>query len=173
VAVTRWSYEAILQAYEWGLINGMSPTRFDPAGSATRGQLATMLYRLSGSPKVTGSSTFTDLTMQYYRDPIAWAQQNGVINGVGQNRFAPETAVTRQDMITMLYRLSGEPETKGDLSGFQDADKVAGYAKKAVVWAVENDILKGSNDSKIMPRNNATREQVATFLVRYISYAGL
>ena len=132
-----------------------------------------MLYRLSGSPKVTGSSTFTDLTMQYYRDPIAWAQQNGVINGVGQNRFAPETAVTRQDMITMLYRLSGEPETKGDLSGFQDAGKVAVYAKKAVVWAVENDILKGSNDSKIMPLNNATREQVATFLVRYISYAGL
>lgn len=173
VAVTRWSYEAILQAYERGLINGMSPTRFDPAGIATRGQLATMLYRLSGSPEVTGSSTFTDLTMQYYRDPIAWAQQNGVINGVGKNRFAPETAVTRQDMITMLYRLSGEPETKGDLSGFKDADKVAGYAKKAVVWAVENDILKGSNDSKIMPRNNATREQVATFLVRYISYAGL
>lgn len=173
VAVTRWSYEAILQAYERGLINGMSPTRFDPAGIATRGQLATMLYRLSGSPEVTGSSTFTDLTMQYYRDPIAWAQQNGVINGVGHNRFAPESAVTRQDMITMLYRLSGEPETKGDLSGFKDADKVAGYAKKAVVWAVENDILKGSNDGKIMPLNNATREQVATFLVRYISYAGL
>lgn len=132
-----------------------------------------MLYRLSGSPEVTGSSTFTDLTMQYYRDPIAWAQQNGVINGVGHNRFAPESAVTRQDMITMLYRLSGEPETKGDLSGFKDADKVAGYAKKAVAWAVENDILKGSNDGKIMPLNNATREQVATFLVRYISYAGL
>ena len=111
--------------------------------------------------------------MQYYRDPIAWAQQNGIINGVGKNRFAPEAGVTRQDMITMLYRLSGEPVAKGDLSGFKDADKVAGYAKKAVAWAVENGILKGSNDGRIMPLSNATREQVATFLVRYISYAGL
>ncbi len=173
VAVTRWSYEAILEAYNRGLINGMTATQFKPKGTATRGQLATMIYRLSGSPAVTGSSTFTDLTKQYYRDAITWAQQNDIINGVGKNRFAPETGVTRQDMITMLYRLCGEPETKGDLSGFKDADKVAGYAKKAVAWAVENGILKGSDNGEIMPKNNATREQVATFLVRYISYAGL
>lgn len=172
VAVSRWSYVSILRAYELGLINGMSTTKFEPARTATRGQVATMLYRLSGSPAVSGPSTFTDLKMNYYRDAIAWAQQNDIIKGVGGTKFAPESAVTRQDLITMLYRLCGQPETAGDLSEFSDPDQVSGYAKKAVAWAVENGILKGDK-GKIMPKAKATREQVATFLVRYIDYAGL
>ncbi len=172
VAVSRWSYVPILRAYEYGLIKGMSATKFEPAGTATRGQVATMLYRLSGSPAVSSPSSFTDLKSDYYRDAIAWAQQNGVVKGVSSTQFAPESAVSRQDLLTMLYRLCGQPGTSGNLSGFSDPDQISGYARNAVAWAVENGILKG-DQGKIMPQATATREQVVAFLVRYIDYAGL
>ena len=172
VSVTRWSYQDILTAYKRGIVYGASASRFEPEGITTRGQLASMLYRLSGSPKVSGSSTFTDLTMDYYRDAITWAQQNNVIYGVGGTQFAPNQGVTREDLITMLYRLYGEPANKGTLSGFKDIDRVSNYAKKAVTWAVENGILAGDN-GRILPKSYATREQAVAILMRYARYAGL
>ena len=115
---------------------------------------------------------FRFLLPDYYRDAIAWAQQNGVVKGVSSTQFAPESAVSRQDLLTMLYRLCGQPGTSGNLSGFSDPDQISGYARNAVAWAVENGILKG-DQGKIMPQATATREQVVAFLVRYIDYAGL
>lgn len=169
VSLNRWSYGDILQAYQQGIINGTAPNRFSPDETTTRGQLVAMIYRLNGSPAVSGSSTFTDLTMDYYRDAITWAQQNNVVQGIGGTQFAPDQSMIRQDLLTMLYRLSGEPETAGSLSDFGDAAKVADYAQKAVAWAVENDILRGS-DGNILPESNATREQAVAILLRYIQY---
>lgn len=169
VSPNRWSYGDILQAYQQGIINGSDVNRFSPTGATTRGQLVSMIYRLNGSPSVSGSSTFTDLTMDYYRDAITWAQQNDVVQGIGGTLFAPNRPIIRQDLLTILYRLSGEPETAGSLSGFKDAASVSDYAQKAVAWAVENDILRGS-DGNIMPGSNATREQAVAILMRYIQY---
>ena len=171
VSPNRWSYGDILQAYQQGIINGTDPNRFSPDETTTRGQLVSMIYRLNGSPAVSGSSTFTDLTMDYYRDAITWAQQNNVVQGIGGTQFAPDQPMIRQDLLTILYRLSGEPETAGSLSDFGDAAKVADYAQKAVAWAVENDILRGS-DGNILPESNATREQAVAILMRYIQYTG-
>lgn len=172
VATSRWSYADICQAYERGLIAGTSATQFEPEGTTTRGQLAAILYRLNGSPKVSGSSTFTDLTEDYYRDAITWAQQNQIIMGVGGTQFAPNDAITRQDLTAMLYRLAGLPETEGSLSQFKDAARVSDYAQTAMAWAVENGLIVGDNGN-LMPRSTATREQTVAILMRYIRYAGL
>ena len=170
VLANRWSYQDILQAYQRGIVSGTETNQFEPTAITTRGQLAAMLYRLSGSPKVTGSSTFTDLTMDYYRDAITWAQQNKVIYGVGGTRFAPDQGITREDLVAMLYRLSGSPKNKSTLSGFKDIDRISGYAKDAVTWAVENGILAG-DAGRIMPQSYATREQAVAILMRYARYA--
>lgn len=172
VATSRWSYADICQAYERGLIAGASATQFEPEGTTTRGQLAAILYRLNGSPEVSGSSTFTDLTENYYRDAITWAQQNQIIMGVGGTRFAPNDAITRQDLMAMLYRLAGLPETEGSLSQFKDAARVSDYAQTAMAWAVENGLIVGDNGN-LMPKSTATREQTVAILMRYIRYAGL
>lgn len=172
VATSRWSYADICQAYERGLIAGTSATQFEPEGTTTRGQLAAILYRLNGSPKVSGSSTFTDLTEDYYRDAITWAQQNQIIMGVGGTQFAPNDDITRQDLTAMLYRLAGLPETEGGLSQFKDAARVSDYAQTAMAWAVENGLIVGDNGN-LMPKSTATREQTVAILMRYIRYAGL
>lgn len=173
VAASRWSYEDICQAYERGLIAGVSSTRFAPKETTTRAQLALILYRLNGSPAVSGSSTFTDLTEGYYRDAVTWAQQNQIIMGVGGTLFAPYAAITRQDLMAMLYRLAEVPETEGSLSEFKDASSVSDYAQKAMAWGVENGLIVGDNDGNLMPKSTATREQTVAILMRYIRYAGL
>lgn len=170
VARTRWSYNEILHAYKSGLINGLTTTTFGPQKNATRAQLATMLYRMAGTPAVTDSSSFTDLTQDWYTDAIAWAQQNGIIDGLGNGKFGPNKNITREQLVTMLYRMHKTPATSGTLDDFSDASAVSAWAKDAVQWAVECGILQGSN-GKIKPKGNATREQVAAFLVRYMAYA--
>lgn len=170
VARTRWSYNEILHAYKSGLINGLTTTTFGPQKNATRAQLATMLYRMAGTPAVTDSSSFADLTQDWYMDAIAWAQQNGIIDGLGNGKFGPNKNITREQLVTMLYRMHKTPATSGTLDGFSDASAVSAWAKDAVQWAVECGILQGSN-GKIKPKGNATREQVAAFLVRYMAYA--
>ncbi len=168
VALDRWSYQDVLKAYELGLVKGITATTFVPHGTASRGQVATMLYRMSGSPAVSGSSSFTDLNMNYYRDAIAWAEQNQVIKGMGAGRFAPNDNVTREQLVTMLYRLAGQPAASGSCSSFTDAEDVSNFAKTAMCWAVEKGLMKGSG-GKLNPKANATREQVAAILIRYLS----
>ena len=165
---TRWSYNDILKAYQSGLIKGRSTTTFDPATATIRAELAIMLYRMAGSPAVTGTTTFTDLE-DYYRTEVTWAQSTGVVNGRTSTTFDPRSPISRQDLVTMLYRMAGKPATNGTLTSFKDADKVSDYALPAVRWAVENNLLQGSYGN-IDPTGSATREQVATFLVRYMAY---
>jgi hypothetical protein len=122
---------------------------------------------MAGSPTVTGSSSFTDLTQDYYKNAVTWAKQQGIIDGTSETTFAPDANVTRQDLVTMLYRMAGSPQAVGSLSGFTDAAEVSGYAVDAVKWALAEGILQGDG-SKLDPKGNATREQVAAFLSRYM-----
>jgi GH25 family lysozyme M1 (1,4-beta-N-acetylmuramidase) len=163
----RWSYSDIRYIYEAKIVEGLDEYTYSPSGRTTRGQLATMLYRMAGSPTVTGSSGFTDLTQDYYKNAVAWAKQQGIIQGTSETTFSPDANVTRQDLVTMLYRMAGEPAAKGSLSGFTDATEVSSYAVDAVKWALAEGILQGDG-SKLDPKGNATREQVAAFLSRYM-----
>ena len=147
------------------LMNGTSANGFEPEGYCTRAMAAVVLYRLADPviPSIK-PSTFIDLKEDWYKNGVAWAQQNGVVNGVGGNRFDPDGMVTREQLVTMIWRYAGCPEVKEDyLKSFPDADKIAAYAKEAFNWAISMKIIGGS-DGKLLPQDNATRAQFAKII---------
>ena len=172
VKETRWSYEAIKYAVKMGYMNGVGDGKFDPAGSMTRGMVVTVLYRREGSPEVTFRDDFTDVKAgKYYSDAVIWAKDEGVVNGITETTFEPNGKITREQLATMLSRFSERclvsvPE-RADLSGYPDADKIHSYAKDALAWANEANLIKGMSDGTLSPRGEATREQFATILQRF------
>ena len=169
----HWAKEEILKAYHAGLFQGVSATRFAPESAIDRAMFVTVLYRLAGSPEVeTVKTDFTDVdTGRYYAEAVAWAVETGVTNGVGEDRFAPHSAISRQDLVTMLYRYAqatGQDVTgQADLSGYVDAAGISGYAKEAMAWAVEEEILEGYPGNYLLPRRSTTRAQAAVIFCRY------
>ena len=167
VNTRAWYHESIDFAIRGKLMNGIASDRFDPEGSMTRAMLVTVLWRYAGSPKE-GTNRFTDVANgQWYTEAVAWAAENGVVNGVGNNRFDPEGKITREQMAAILYRYAKQPQTNGSLSSFPDASRVSGYATDAMRWTVEQKIIGGS-DGRLDPQGNATRAQVAAILMRFI-----
>ena len=176
VEIGDWFYEDVVYAYENGLTTGISATEYAPDDTTTRGQIVTMLYRMAGEPGVTGETTFTDLTQDYYKDAVLWAYQNGIVTGRTETVFDPEADVTRQELTTILYRYAVD-ETASDqtgeagedsLAGFTDAKEVADYAKASIIWAVEHGIINGMTETLLQPTDNATRAQIAAVLHRYM-----
>lgn len=169
----HWAKKEILKAYHAGLFRGVSETQFAPEGKMERAMFVTVLYRLAGSPAVENLETaFTDVDMtQYYGTAVAWAAETGVTTGVSETRFAPHQSISRQELVTMLYRyakVSGRDVAgRADLDGFQDAGKVADWAKEAMTWAVDGEILQGYPEGYLLPRGNATRAQAAAIFCRY------
>ena len=172
VKTSRWSYEAIQYAVNKGYMNGVGNGKFDPAGSMTRGMVVTVLYRREGSPAVKFRDDFTDVKAgKYYSDAVIWAKDEGIVNGITETTFEPNGKITREQLATMLARFSERclvsvPE-RADLSGYPDADKIHSYAKDALAWANEANLIKGMSDGTLSPRGNATREQFATILKRF------
>ena len=131
----------------------------------------TILYRLEGEPEVSGTSGFTDVEAgTWYTDAVAWAAANGIVNGTTDTTFAPGEDITREQLVTVLYRYA---ESKGydvsasaDLSGYPDAGQVQDYAQPAMAWAVAEGIVEGV-DGTLNPAGNATRAQIATILMRF------
>ncbi len=164
-----WYYAYVMTAAEAELINGYRDGTFLPTKALTRAEAATLLYRLSGSPEVDGGASFTDLPNEWYRDAIAWAEQSGVVTGFPDGTFRPDELVTREQFVTMLWRLKGEPEASAEAEGFEDIDCVSGYARTAFAWAVENGIVNGttSHDKEgtyLAPQDNIKRCEVAKIL---------
>ena len=155
-----------------GLMDGVGGNRFAPNSETTRAQLVTILYRLEGEPAVSGDLPFTDVEAGiWYTDAILWAAQNNIVNGVSDTEFAPGDDLTRQQLVTILYRYA---EAKGcdvsasaDLSGYPDAGQVQDYAQPAMAWAVAENIIQGMEDGTLKPAGNASRAQIATILMRF------
>ena len=174
VAEEAWYRDAVEFVYANGYMNGMSPSQFAPQATVTRGMMVTVLHRIAGTPAVDAEDAayFPDCQNKYYTDPVGWAKANGIVNGVSPTRFAPENKITRQDAMTIFYRycveyLGLDGQCSQDLSGFADADSVAGYARDAISWAVDNGIMNGSASSagqKLNPKNNLTRAEAAKLL---------
>ena len=166
-----WFYDAVRYAYETGLMDGVGDNLFAPNSETTRAQLVTILYRLAGEPEPGGDSGFSDVAAgTWYTDAVAWAAQNGIVNGVSDTEFAPGDDITREQLVTVLYRYA---ESKGydvsasaDLSGYPDAGQVQDYAQPAMAWAVAEGIVEGV-DGNLNPAGNATRAQIATILMRF------
>ena len=162
-----------------GLVNGVStePPLYAPDMSTTRGQMITMIYRLMGSPEVTGTSPFADIEAgRFYEKAVIWGAQTGVVKGVSETEYAPDQLITREQFTAMLYRLYcenyGDVEPSGDLSKFPDQDKISNYARDAMRWAVEVGIINGKNGN-LDAKGIASRAEVATMLQRYMRLTGM
>ncbi|MGM9524109.1 MAG: leucine-rich repeat protein [Faecousia sp.] len=171
VPKNAWYVGAVEYAVRNGLMNGVGDGQFDPEGSMTRAMLVTVLWRFEGEPEA-GENPFSDVPNgQWYTDAVAWAAANGVVNGVGNNRFDPEGKITREQMATILYRYAEkkgiDTSKRAELGAFPDAKQVSAYAKDTMQWAVAEKIINGS-DGKLLPQGDATRAQVATILMRFI-----
>lgn len=167
VKKTDWYYDTVIQAYQEGIVSGVSATSFAPQSTATRAQVVTMLHWTQGSPKASASAGFTDLTQDWYKPAVNWAAETEIVNGVSEEKFAPDRAITREELVTILYRMKGEPAVSYDLSGFSDRDKLHTWAANAMAWAVENKIITGYEDGTLRPRNNASRAEVCAIILRY------
>jgi len=130
-----------------------------------------VLWRYVGSPDE-GELTFTDVpSNEWYAEAVAWAAHNGIVGGVGNNKFDPNGNITREQIAAILYRYAGsngiDTTKRADLSAFPDANRVSAYANDAIGWAVAEGLINGS-DGKLQPLGNATRAQVAAILMRFI-----
>lgn len=147
-----WYYEAVAYVCAEGLFKGVSETEFAPDASMTRAMVLTVLARRAGADSAEGDS--------WYSAALAWAQENGVSDG-----SMPESTITREQLVTMLYRLAGGPAVSGSLEGFSDAGQVSPWAEAAVRWAVAEGVMEGS-DGALEPAASATRAQTAAILQR-------
>ncbi len=149
VAKQDWYYYSVQAAAQDGLFLGTSETEFSPNAAATRAMLPTVLHRMAGSPAVTGSSQFADVAADaWYAEAVVWARENKVVNGISDTEFAPDRAITREELVTMLYRYAqqfGEVTSNpAALDAFADAASVSDYAKEATAWAAQSGVAERS-----------------------------
>lgn len=166
-----WFCDAVNYAVANGLMNGVGNGNFAPNDPMTRAMLVTVLWRYEGSP-TEGANSFSDVPNgQWYTQAVAWAAANGIVGGVGNNRFAPNGNITREQMAAILYRYADkkgfDTSKRGNLNAFADKSRVSAYAVEAIAWAVGEGIIGGS-DGRLDPGGNATRAQVSTILMRFI-----
>ena len=166
VATGSYYEDAVDWAVENGITTGVSANRFDPNGVCTRAQAVTFLWRAAGSPKPeTRTMPFTDVPAgSYYYDAVLWAVENGITKGTSETRFSPNMTCTRAQIVAFLCRSEKSPAA-GSRNPFADVKATAYYAG-AVLWAVENDITKGTTNTTFSPNADCTRAQIVTFLWR-------
>ena len=169
-----WFYDAVRYAYETGLMDGVGDNLFAPNSQTTRAQLVTILYRLEGEPEVSGTSGFSDVAAgTWYTDAVAWAAQNGIVNGVSDTEFAPGDDITREQLAAILYRYAAyqgyDVSQRADLSGFGDAESISGYAQEALSWAHAQGLVLGFEDGSLRPQGTASRAQIAAVLMRFLA----
>ena len=165
----NWAADAVDFAVSHELFNGTSETTFSPGQTMSRGMLATVLYRLEGSPETDLNGLFSDVNdSSYYAESIAWATENGITGGYGDGRFGPDDSITREQFVVMLWRYAGSPKASSQTLDFADADQVSGFAQEALCWAVENNILHGSGDGTLTPGGTATRAHAAQLLKNFM-----
>lgn len=172
VAKTSWYYGNIKYVWQHDIMNGVSDTKFAPETSMTRAMFVTVLYRLEGSPSVEGLATppFTDIGASNYSwayNAIVWAYNTGVTKGTSATTFAPGAAITRQEIVTMLYRYAGSPAVSGSLI-FGDSSVVSSWARSAVQWANSIGVITGYPNGNFGPVDATTRGQMAAIVHRYM-----
>lgn len=168
VKAGAWYEDSVKYVYENKLMLGTTDDTFTPDGTMTRAMFATVLYRMAGSPSVEGLSvSFKDVPEDYWAyDAIAWALNKGVVNGFSADEFKPKQAITREQLVAMLYRYSGNPEVSGELS-FTDAASVCDWAVNPILWACQNKIVQGYTDGSFAPDKTANRAEMAAIIQRF------
>ena len=172
VKKSDWYYSSVEYTYKNGIISGATDTEFRPSAKITRGMIVTILWRMEGSPKVTGVKDFTDVKGQYYYDAVRWAAKYGVVNGYGDGRFGPNANITREQLATILcnYAKYKKKYTNSTVntSKYKDWYKVSSYAKPAAQWAIAKGVITGKeNGTKVDPQGTATRGEAACMIYNY------
>lgn len=168
-----WAVGSVDYVSTWGLMDGVGSGKFNPNGTMTRAMLVTIIYRMAGSPSFTGlANPFTDVSnssSNWYRNAVVWAYNKGIVTGTSKTTFSPNSAVSRQDIASMLWRYAGQPSGyAGYISAYPDASNVASYAQSAMGWAVAGGIITG-NGGRLLPTANGSRAEVSVMLHRYLT----
>ena len=173
----NWAYPGIQYCVTHGIMGGMGDGTFAPTGTTTRAQIVQILYNLEGTPAVSGTTPFTDLTANWYKPAILWAYQNNVVAGTSPTTFDPDQPVTREQIAVILTQYMfhvlkmNRTWTPADLSAFPDGAQVSGWAKEAMQDAVALGLINGTATSDgtvyLDPQGSATRQQVATILMNF------
>lgn len=172
VRIADWFYNDVKYVYEKGMMSGTAADVFAPNATTTRAMIVTILYRLEGSPAVTGTNAFVDVPAgQWYTDAVNWAAANQIVKGTSATTFAPNDSITREQMAAILYRYAQykgyDVTKKADLSGYSDNGQVSAYAKDALAWANAAKLINGVTNTTLAPQGNATRAQVSAILHRF------
>ena len=170
----QWFYDAVSFVYWRDLMDGVTSTQFAPDATTTRAMVVQILYRMAGSPTVRGSSPFYDVSNgAWYADAVIWAEANDIVNGMTTTTFAPNTAVTREQLATMLYRYAQyrhyntSAGANTNILSYYDANRISEYAFSALQWACGEGIMDGTGTGYLSPQGQATRAQLAAMLMRF------
>lgn len=173
VAYTSWYYDAVKFVYDKGIMDGVSYYRFAPDATITRGMVVTMLWRMAGEP-YEAAAGFTDVAAgRYYSTAVAWAARNGIVEGMTATTFAPDQAITREQLASILYRYAkwlGFSGYGSDISGYTDAGKVSSYAYDAMSWAVRSGVVTGTSARVLDPQGTASRAAAAQMFMNFYNY---
>lgn len=172
VSKTDWFYNDVKYVWQHDIMNGVSDTKFAPETPMTRAMFVTVLYRLEGSPDVTGMATppFTDIgakNFDWAYNAIVWAYNTGVTKGTSATTFAPGVAISRQEIVTMFYRYAGSPAVSGSPI-FGDSSAISSWARNAVQWAKSFGVVNGYPNGNFGPVDATTRGQMAAMIHRYM-----
>lgn len=180
VAANNWYFGAVKYMFDTGIMNGISSTSFSPDGQITRAMIVTMLYRLEGEPAAdAGAVSFSDVAgSAYYAKAVAWAVQNGVVNGYSNGNFGPNDLATREQTAAILFRYAAyknyDVTARADLSGFADAGKISSYALEGLSWANATGLVNGRSAVQLAPAGQTTRAEMASLLMRFcMNIAGM
>lgn len=175
----QWYFDAVNFVERQGLFVGVSETRFNPQGTMTRSMAATVLHRLADLPEPPGASSFSDVPEDmWYSGAVAWAESAGLLEGFAGGHFCPEQPITRQELVTMLYRLAGVMGSGGGDAPeiperFTDRGAMDGWAREAFGWAIEREIIQGVTENTLAPRRDVRRCEAAAILQRFVQAQGL
>lgn len=165
----HWATDSIDFVIARDLFNGTSKEEFSPNTNMTRGMVAVVLHNYENNPEFEVERQFQDIAQNsWYSEAVSWLYDKGVVSGYDDNTFGAEDHITREQLVTLLYRYAGNPQHSETDIIFDDADEINEYAKTAVIWSIENGIINGKNDNKFDPKGIATRAECAAIIQRFI-----
>ncbi|WP_304583464.1 S-layer homology domain-containing protein [Acutalibacter muris] len=170
VKESDWFFDAVKYVNQNGLMVGDKNGRFNPRSNLTRAEFAQILYKKEGSPSVTWTAKFPDVKeSDWFAKQIIWATNEGILAGYANGKAGPNDHITREQLVSLLWRYEGRPAPTMTTLNFPDANKVSSYAKEALLWAVEKDIISGRTNGELDPKGNASRGEAAQMLMKYYS----
>lgn len=174
VSYGDWYYDAVQFVYSKGIMDGVDYYKFAPNGTITRGMILTMLWRMAGEPFEMPVTSFTDVEIgRYYTTAVAWACRNGIADGMGESTFGPNDAITREELVTLMYRYAqyfGHSCIGTSIEGFADAGSVSSYAYNAMCWAYKAGVVTGTTGSRLNPQGTASRAEAAQMIMSFYSF---